>query len=278
MNPATLIALASMLAEPPSHPTITEVLYAVPTAEGDANGDGTRDAVGDEFVELVNAADTPIQLKGYRISDRNDASPDHKGGWSFVFPDLELKPGEVAVVFNGHNAKWTGPVGDTSRAPEAKNEKFHGAYVFTSRNDSDRVGLNNAGDWVLLSSPDNKPLECVLWGNADKGEPKAAATKIYKITEQVRDASVQRRSVGEDFTSHRKLAPPRDKSGPKRGEPDAKDAPTSVAFSPGYFDVGAGHATNTTPGDASPPDKAGSPDPKGAPPAKKQDARKPKGG
>jgi hypothetical protein len=77
---------ALKLAEPPKHPTITEVLYAVPTSEGDASGDGTRDAVGDEFVELVNATDAPIQLKGYRLSDRNDASPDRKGGWSFRVP------------------------------------------------------------------------------------------------------------------------------------------------------------------------------------------------
>lgn len=226
------LALAPEIAEPPRHPTITEVLYAVPTTDGDASGDGTRDASGDEFVEIANTTDAPIQLKGYRLSDRNDASPDRKGGWSFVFPELELKPSEVAVVFNGHGCKWTGPVGDTSRAPEGKNEKFHKAYVFTSRNDSDRVGFNNAGDWVLLSSPDNKPLECVLWGNADKGEPKATAPKIFKITEQVRDASVQRRSASEDFVSHRKLAPPRDK--PARGEPVAKDVP--VPFSPGFFD------------------------------------------
>lgn len=52
------------------HPLITEVLFNVPKgAAGDANGDGTRDAVGDEFVELINPHDKPIQLKGYVLSD-----------------------------------------------------------------------------------------------------------------------------------------------------------------------------------------------------------------
>lgn len=262
MNVLLLLA-AVCVAGPPKHPTITEVLYAVPTAEGDASGDGTRDAVGDEFVEIVNPTDAPIQLKGYRISDRNDASPGRKGGWSFVFPELELGPGEVAVVFNGHGCRWTGPVGDTSRAPEGKNERFHNAYVFTSRNDSDRIGLNNAGDWVLLSSPENKPLECVLWGNADKGEPKASAARISRITEQVHDASVQRRSASEEFVSHRKLAPPHDK--PARGEPVAKDV--SAPFSPGFFDL-----RGSAPTDSSPPDKPGDQTPA------KEPARKPEGG
>lgn len=272
MNALILLA-AFLTAEPPGHPTITEVLYAVPTTEGDASGDGTRDAVGDEFVEIANTTDAPIQLKGYRVSDRNDASPDRKGGWSFVFPELELKPGEVAVVFNGHAGKWTGPVGDTSRAPDGKNEKFHNAYVFTSRNDSDRVGLNNTGDWVMLSSPDNKPVECVLWGNADKGEPKATAPKLFKVTEQVRDASVQRRSASEDFVSHRKLAPPRDR--PARGEPVAKDA--AAPFSPGYFDFTGAPPPGAKPGPDSPkPDQTPGDGP--AEKAKPTDKPKPKGG
>ncbi len=276
MNALLLLAALSLapgIAEPPRHPTITEVLYAVPTADGDASTDGTRDAVGDEFVEIANITDVPIQLKGYRISDRNDASPDRKGGWSFVFPEVELQPGEVAVVFNGHGAKWTGPVGDTSRAPDGKNEKFHKAYVFTSRNDSDRVGLNNTGDWVMLSSPDNKPVECVLWGNADKGEPKATAPKVFKVTEQVRDASVQRRSASEDFVSHRKLAPPRDK--PARGEPVAKDA--AAPFSPGYFDFTSAPPSDAKPGPDTPkPDQTPGEQPK--PTAIPTTKPKPKGG
>src|SRR5690606_27204449 len=40
---------------PYPHPQITEVLFNVPSgAKGDANGDGERDATGDEFIEIAN--------------------------------------------------------------------------------------------------------------------------------------------------------------------------------------------------------------------------------
>jgi hypothetical protein len=93
------------------HPLITEVLYAVPNATGgDANLDGVRHASGDEFVELFNPHDKPIQLFGYSLSDRN---PEGKGQFKFTFPAFELPPGAVAVVFNGFEAAWSevGPVG-----------------------------------------------------------------------------------------------------------------------------------------------------------------------
>lgn len=52
------------------HPLVTEVLLSVPRGlDGDANQDGTRSATGDEFVELVNPHDKPINLKGYRLID-----------------------------------------------------------------------------------------------------------------------------------------------------------------------------------------------------------------
>jgi hypothetical protein len=62
------------------HPLITEVLYNVPTGpEGDANGDGTRSATGDEFIELINPHDKPINLKGYVLTDgKNFNSPKSK--------------------------------------------------------------------------------------------------------------------------------------------------------------------------------------------------------
>lgn len=60
------------------HPLITEVYFSVgPGLGGDANGDGEREANGDEFIELVNPHDKPIQLKGYTLSAKG---PRPKGG------------------------------------------------------------------------------------------------------------------------------------------------------------------------------------------------------
>ena len=48
---------------------INEVLYDPPSGiEGDANGDGTREAQEDEFIEFVNLGGT-LDLSGYRVHD-----------------------------------------------------------------------------------------------------------------------------------------------------------------------------------------------------------------
>ncbi len=145
----------------PLHPIITEVLYAVPTYEGDANRDGRRQAVGDEFVELMNPHDRPIQLAGYTLTDRN---PPDRGQVRFRFPSLELAPGEVVVVFNGFACTWRGPVGDDRRAPPGRHDLFHDAWVFTMRSPSELTGFSNSGDWVLLRDPSGNPVSCIRWG------------------------------------------------------------------------------------------------------------------
>jgi hypothetical protein len=150
------------------HPLITEVLYAVPTGDGgDANKDGTRDTNGDEFIELVNPHDRPIKLGGYVISGKGPAGGESgKGKFKtlrFTFPPLELKPGEVVVVFNGHDQKWKTPPGDLTHAGAADAE-FSGARVFTMGVESARMGLANKADYVLLTSPSGEKVECVTWG------------------------------------------------------------------------------------------------------------------
>jgi len=52
------------------HPIICEILYSVPKGEeGDADQNGSRSATGDEFIEIYNPHATPIDLKGYVLSD-----------------------------------------------------------------------------------------------------------------------------------------------------------------------------------------------------------------
>ncbi len=70
----SLVAFCSAAAAQPPvkepHPLITEILYAVPPgAAGDAGQDGKRSATGDEFIELFNPHDKPINLKGYVLVD-----------------------------------------------------------------------------------------------------------------------------------------------------------------------------------------------------------------
>lgn len=151
------------------HPVITEVLFAVPSGvDGDANADGKRDATGDEFIELMNPHDKPIQLAGYTLTDRN---PEPARQCRFVFPECVLQPRQVAVVFNGHNARFRGPVGDATRPPEGPNPNFGGAFVFTMRIESRTRALSNSGDFVLLTDPDGHHVEAVVWGASDPRPP-----------------------------------------------------------------------------------------------------------
>lgn len=74
-----LVAQASSGSASSNHPIITEILYAVPSGpRGDASADGSRDAIGDEFIELANLGSRPIQLKGYSLVDAEAFSPGAK--------------------------------------------------------------------------------------------------------------------------------------------------------------------------------------------------------
>ncbi len=184
----------------PLHPIITEVLYAVPRGpEGDANRDGLRDALGDEFVELYNPHDKPIRLDGYTINDRN---PPGSNQVSFVFPRFELSPRAVVVVFNGVNQTWTGPVGDSTKAPDKPHDDFDGAWVFTMGNTSKSTGFANDGDWVVLLDPKGEPVSCVAWGKTDTPPP--FPDSVVERAPNTSSGSVQRTQpvAASPFTAH----------------------------------------------------------------------------
>jgi hypothetical protein len=213
------------------NPIITEILYAVPK-EGDADQDGKRSATGDEFIELVNAGDKPIQMRGYTLTDgkspaETPAKAEPKAGEKgkadpkaekpkgigrrpeesrvrFTFPELVLQPGEVVVVFNGYESHTPGPVGD-AKAAAGKNEKFGGAYVFSMHVTSQYTALANAGDCVLLTDPEGNGVECVTWGESDK-KPEKSAAVTHKAPES--RGSVQRAGVTGEFVVHQELPAP----------------------------------------------------------------------
>ena len=175
---AALLAAALAAQDKPltvyPHPLLTEILFAVPKDSsdpslGDADGDGSRHATGDEFIELINPHDQPINLAGYRIAD---AHPKDKNRFEFTFPDVVLEPGQAAVVFNGVDQHFDRGVG-TDRTAGKPSPAFHHAYVFDARNDSRYVGLANAGDAVVLFAPDGSPLTCVWWGESEAEPPHA---------------------------------------------------------------------------------------------------------
>lgn len=207
---ASLLLLAPAGADPGGasnpipfpHPQITEVLFDVPAAEaGDANGDGQRHAAGDEFVEIANPHAKPINLKGYALTSRL-ASPGVAAGRGvrFVFPDVELAPHAIAVVFNGCESKIPEPVGTPEAAPSGGNALFGGAMVFTMANTSRMSAFKNDGDYVLLSAPDSTPIDCIAWGKPDPPPPKT--TIRISVVDERQKGSVQRLTPHAEPESH----------------------------------------------------------------------------
>lgn len=213
-------------AVPFPHPLITEVLYAVPTGEaGDANKDGKRSVSGDEFVELVNPHDRPIQLRGYVLTDGATG----KTQLRFAFPPFELPAHAVAVVFNGHDSKVPGPVGDAKGAPAGTNPRFAGAYVFVIRPASSRASFSNAGDAACLKTPDGRPVQRVRWGKADE-KTGGTGYPLDELAPTTTKGSVARDGLlkGAEWKAHADVG-----TGPfSPGTPPPKPEPTPEAAAP----------------------------------------------
>lgn len=127
----TSVQISELLADPASG------------LEGDANGDGERDARADEYIELHNASDTTFDLSGWTISDNVSER--------YTFPaNTTIAPGGYLVVFGGGDAdSFTGVEGT----------------VFVA----DGLYLNNGGDKVTLANLDGDVVDQVAYG-AEGGE------------------------------------------------------------------------------------------------------------
>ena len=191
------------------HPQITEVLFNVPTGDAaDANRDGTRDAAGDEFVEIANPHDKPINLKGYVLTNRRaSVAGDTSTGVRFAFPDVVLPAHAVCVVFNGYDSTIPPPVGDQSGLPaegrEGGNSQFNGVLVFSMKVKSKGVAFANNGDWLLLSAPDGTGIDCVSWGEPDPPPP-THALRLQSVNANPK-GSVQRLEADAPLEAHREI-------------------------------------------------------------------------
>ncbi|WP_334030401.1 ExeM/NucH family extracellular endonuclease [Alteromonas sp. P256] len=94
---------------------------------GDANGDGTRNSSGDEFVEIVNNGEQAFDLTGWELSDGVQVR--------HVFPSGSTVEAGCAVVVFGDTASTDG---------------FGGALVQAASTGA--VGLNNGGDTITLTN------------------------------------------------------------------------------------------------------------------------------
>ena len=105
---------------------------------GDANGDGSRSASQDEFVEIVNRANEPIDLSGYKLSDADEVRHVFAAG-------TVLPPFEATVVFGGGK-----PAGEFGNAAENH-------LVFTASTGG--FSLNNGGDTIKLEDAQGRIVQ-----------------------------------------------------------------------------------------------------------------------
>lgn len=123
----------------PGDLVINEVLANPPSGpEGDANGDGVRDAFDDEFVEIVNISGHTLDISGVRI--RVD------GRDKFSFPITCLEDLRAAVVFGG---------GDPNPSQDF--------LVLTT---SSRLSLSNAGGTISIVAEDGEVLRNMSYEKA----------------------------------------------------------------------------------------------------------------
>lgn len=120
------LVLNEALFDPPSDDSAT------PEVEGDANNDGTRDALDDEFLEFFNNSNSSLDISGYKIYDSNalgSGTPRHT-----VPANTVLSPNSAYVVFGGGT-----PTGS-----------FGTAIVQTASDG--QLNLSNSGDVVTVTT------------------------------------------------------------------------------------------------------------------------------
>lgn len=103
-----------------------------PEVEGDANNDGTRDALDDEFLEFFNNSNSSLDISGYKIYDANALGtgiPRH-----VVPANTILSPNSAFVVFGGGT-----PTGS------------FGTAIVQTASDGE-LNLSNGGDVVTVTT------------------------------------------------------------------------------------------------------------------------------
>jgi hypothetical protein len=131
------LVLNEVLTDPPSDDAAT-----TDVVEGDANGDGSRSASADEFVELVNTNSIDLDISGFTISDNS--------GLRHTFAEGSIiSGGGVAIVFGGGS-----PTGD-----------FGGADIVTTAS-GNSLSLNNAGDRVIINDKNGNQIIEFEWGGS----------------------------------------------------------------------------------------------------------------
>ena len=118
---------------------INEILADPGTTDGDANNDGTINTSQDEFVELYNIGNQPLDISGYTMEDGYTTR--------HTFPaQTTIGSGEFFVLFGGGSVN-----------------NFNGNSQVSS---SGSLGLNNGGDDVIIKNTAGVVVVTVTYSGA----------------------------------------------------------------------------------------------------------------
>lgn len=145
---------------------INEVLYdPADGIAGDANNDGTRDPLQDEFIEFFNSSATSIDISGYTISDATQVR--------HTFPTGTIVPANKSIVVFGGGT----PAGT-----------FGGSSVQVTS--SGQLNLTNSGDLITIRNASNVSILTFnitgLSGNPDEAytrNPDIYSTSFVRYSE-----------------------------------------------------------------------------------------------
>ena len=133
---------------------INELLADPPDGlAGDANHDGRRNGSEDEFIELVNGTDSPLDLSGWRVRTRPLTGSSETT--RHVFQNgASIPAGDALVIFGG---------GDFA----ADNPAFGGAHVV--RSSSGALSLTNGGLTILIRDSSDNLVTQFSYGSPGDG-------------------------------------------------------------------------------------------------------------
>ena len=124
---------------------LNEILY---------RGTANTTAGNDEFIELYNNGNNPVDLSGWRLGD-GDLLAVTEDGVHFTFPNgTTLQPDEYAVI-------WVGRQGQATNAPDAAYQ----AWLNRS------PALNNRGDDLELFDANNGLVDYMAYGTGSAVDP-----------------------------------------------------------------------------------------------------------
>ncbi len=110
--------------------TINEIHFNPDATNGDANNNGSVGSVSDEFLEIINTADTTITLDQWIIAD--NSSDRH-----VIESNTNILPGQALLVFG--QASFDGVFGGSTVQAASTNA----------------LSLNNSGDKIYIKTPAN---------------------------------------------------------------------------------------------------------------------------